>query len=141
MTKKARVAPNLYRVAFKKASSQVRGELSPHTPSPLRGFTVALRRRPPRMRGGLPPTAPSARPRATARGRYPAECGGGGTLRRSPRPARCRALPHALARVAEIPGARGKVPRSFSQFNLELNSVLLIEHEEFYQLHLRRVSP
>ncbi len=75
MTKKARVAPNLYRVAFKKASSQVRGELSPHTPSPLRGFTVALRRRPPRMRGGLPPTAPSARPRATARGRDPAGCG------------------------------------------------------------------
>ena len=45
-----------------------------------------------------------------------------------PRPARCRALPHELARMAEIPGARGifkvkKVPRSFSWFNLERNSV------------------
>ena len=30
------------------------------------------------------------------------------------------ALPHALARVAEIPGARGKVPRSFIGCNIAI---------------------
>ena len=66
MTKKVRVAPNL-------------AIAGPFRSGAARNAAAAA----PRMRGGLPPTAPSA-------------------------------LPHARARVAEIPGARGKVPRSFS---------------------------
>jgi hypothetical protein len=52
-------------------NAEKRGELRPPHPLAATRLSLALRRRP-RIRGGLPPPAPSARPRAFARGRNPA---------------------------------------------------------------------